>query len=294
MVPPGVPEVFVPTTTPRPLYRPWALGAAKVEFTDTKSGLDFAREAMFIAPVSDGAIPMRWEDAKWLGSIGVRDLASEPAPGARFLEPAPALLSAKSYAAWSKKLVAWLASTQGVARWKSVSLKQYSAPNEDEGAFRARLAQVSREARDRAAEEVRSKYGDKLARLEDRIRQAQGAVAREEEQVNAKRAEAALSFGGGLLRSFLSGSAGRAVTGAASAAKSANRAAKESRDAAREKENLGVLVEKYRALQTELQAALTGVNSELDPSTAPLEQVVTKPKKTGISVHLVALERSAH
>jgi hypothetical protein len=125
--------------------------------------------------------------------------------------------------------------------------------------------------------------------LEDRIRQAQGAVAREEEQVNAKRAEAALSFGGGLLRSFLSGSAGRAVTGAASAAKSANRAAKESRDAAREKENLGVLVEKYRALQTELQAALTGVNSELDPSTAPLEQVVTKPKKTGISVHLVAL-----
>jgi hypothetical protein len=157
MVPPGVPEVFVPTTTPRPLYRPWALGAAKVEFTDAKSGLDFAREAMFIAPVSDGAIPLRWEDAKWLGSIGVRDLASEPAPGARVREPAPALLSAKSYAAWSKKLVAWLASTQGVARWKSVSLKQYSAPNEDEGAFRARLAQVSREARDRAAVEVRSK-----------------------------------------------------------------------------------------------------------------------------------------
>jgi hypothetical protein len=289
MVPPGVPEVFVPTTTPRPLYRPWALGAARVEFTDAKSGLDFAREAMFIAPVGDGAIPLRWEDAKWLGTIGVRDLSSAPAPGARFLEPAPALLSAKSYASWSKKLVAWLASTQGVARWKSVALKQYSAPNEDEGAFRARLAQTAREARDRAAEEVRAKYGEKLARLEDRIRQAQAAVAREEEQVNAQRAAAALSFGGGLLRSFLSGTAGRAVSGAASAAKSANRAAKESRDAAREKENLGVLVEKYRALQTELQAALAGVNSALDPSTAPLEQVVTKPKKTGITVHLVAL-----
>ena len=50
-----------------------------------------------------------------------------------------------------------------------------------------------------------------------------------------------------------------------------------------------MLVEKYRALQTELQTALAGVNSALDPSTAPLEQVVTKPKKTGITVHLVAL-----
>lgn len=107
--------------------------------------------------------------------------------------------------------------------------------------------------------------------------------------MNAQRTDAALSFGGDLLRSFLSGRASRAVSGAARAAKSASRAAKESRDAVREKENLGVLVEKYRALQTELQAALAGVNCELDPSTAPLEHVVTKPKKTGIAVHLVAL-----
>jgi hypothetical protein len=288
-VPPEVPEVFFPTTVPRPLYRPWAVGAARVEFADAKTGLDFAREVMFVAPVSEGAIPLRWEDAKWAGSIGVRDLGDQPAPGARFLDVPGPLLAPKSYAAWSKKLVAWLASTQGVARWKSPALKTFSAPNEDEAAFRARLAMTAREARDRAAEELRAKYGTKLAALEERIRKAQQAVAREQEQANAQRAAAAFSLGGGLLGSFLGGSAGRAVTGATRAAKSASRAAKESRDAAREKDNLDVLVEKYRALQEELRAALAGVTSALDPSTAPLEQVVTKPKKTAITVHLVAL-----
>ncbi|HSO36024.1 MAG TPA: hypothetical protein VLT33_26030, partial [Labilithrix sp.] len=288
-VPPNVPEVFLPTTAPRPLYRAWALGAARVEFTEAKSGLDFAREVLFIAPVSDSAIPLRWEDSKWAGAIGVRDLADQPAAGARFLDVPGPLLAPKSYAAWSKKLAAWLASTQGVVRWKSEALGTFSAPNEDEGAFRARLAQSAREARDRASEELRAKYGTKLAQLEERIRKAQGAVAREEEQASAQRTAAAFSLGGGLLSSFLGGSAGRAVRGAASAAKSASRAAKESRDATREKDNLAALGEKYRALQAELHAAIAGVSSALDPSTAVLQQVVTKPKKTGIAVHLVAL-----
>ena len=289
VVPPGVAEVFVPTTAPRPLYRSFVLGAAKVEFADTKTGLDFAREVMFLAPVTEGAIPLRWEDSKWAGATSVRDLGNEPTAGARFLDPVAPMLSAKSYALWSKKLVAWLAGTQGVVRWRSPALKTFSLPNEDEGAFRARLAQASREARDRAAEELRAKYGSKVTLLEERIRKAQNAVAREQEQVSAQRLQAAFSLGGGLLGSFLGGSSGRAVAGATKAAKSASRAAKESRDAAREQENLATLIEQHRALQDELRAAIAGVTSALDPSTAPLEQVVTKPKKTGITVHLVAL-----
>ena len=288
-VPPNVPEVFLPTTAPRPLYRAWALGAARVEFTEAKSGLDFAREVLFIAPVTDAAIPLRWEDAKWAGAIGVRDLEDHPAAGARFLDVPRPLLAPRSYAAWSKKLVAWLASTQGLARWKSEALDLFSAPSEDEGSFRARLGQSAREARDRASQELRAKYGAKLAQLEERIRKAQGAVAREEEQASAQRTAAAFSLGGGLLSSFLGGSAGRAVRGASSALKSANRAAKESRDATRETENLTALLEKHRALQEELRAAIAGVSSALDPSTSVLKQVVTKPKKTGITVHLVAL-----
>jgi len=288
-VPPGVPEVFFPTTSPRPVYRAWALGAATVAFAEAKTDLAFQREVMFVAPVTGGAIPLRWEDAKWAGNVAVGALASSPAQNARFLDPAAALTVAKNYPAWSKKLVAWLCGTQGVARWKSKALKQTSAPNEDEAAFRARLAQTAREARDAAGADLRDKYGAKITQLEDRIRKARDAVARERDQASAQRADAAFSLGGGLLRSFLGGSAGGAVSGAARAAKSASRAAKESRDANRAQESLEVLLSRHRDLQEELRAAMAGITSALDPSTAPLEHIVTKPKKTGITVHLVAL-----
>ncbi len=48
-------------------------------------------------------------------------------------------------------------------------------------------------------------------------------------------------------------------------------------------------MQRHRELQEQARAALAEITSALDPATAPLEHVVTKPKKTGISVHLVAL-----
>lgn len=289
VVPPGVPEVFFPTTVPSPLYAPMLVGAARVHFEDAKTGLDFTREVMFVTPVVDGPVPVRWEDAKWAGGIDVRALGKDPAPGARFLPvPAP-LLAPKSYDKWTKELAAWLARTQGVARLKSSAAKEYSRPGEDERSFRARLALSSREQRDAKAATVRDKYAAKIATLEDRIRRAQQAVQREQDQADQQKMQSAFDIGGGMLGAFLGGGTRRAVSGAASAARSANRAAKQAKDVAREKENLAALLSKHMELQREANEAVAEAASSSDPATMPLETVVTKPKKTGISVHLVAL-----
>lgn len=287
VLPPDVPEVFLPTTSPRPLYRPFVLGAAHVQFADARTGLDFARDVTFLVRVVDGPVPLHWEDAKWAGRIDLRELAREPAPGARFVAPPSAMLKAKSYGEWSKRLVAWLAETQGVLRWRSPDLKIWSEPNEDERAFRARLLLRTREQRDVAAAEVRAKYAAKLAALEERIRRVQHAVADKQDQASAERREAAIGAGGGLLGAFFGGRS--VVAGASRAAKGASRAAQKERAAAREKENLDALLAKHGELSEEARAALSRVSSALDPATAPLERVVAKPKRTGIDVRLVAL-----
>lgn len=285
VLPPGIPEVFFPTTKPSPVYRPLVVGAARVSFEDAKTGLDFTREVMFVTPATDGPVPLRWEDAKWAGQVPARELGTEPAAGARFLElPAP-LLVAKSYAAWSKELVAWLARTQGIARWRSE--KVWSLPNEDERVFRARLAQTAREARDAAVAEVSAKYQTKLESLAEKIRGKQATLAREEAEANASKVDAALAAGAGIL-AMLGGSR-RGASGVASAARGANRAKKAASDVTRAKESLDVLVAKYRALEEEARAALAEAARAADPATLPLEHVVTKPKKTGIAVQLCAL-----
>ncbi|MBX3231537.1 MAG: DUF87 domain-containing protein [Labilithrix sp.] len=273
VVPPGVQEVFFPTTQPGALYRPMVIGAARVHFEDAKTGLDFTREVMFTTPIADGPVPVRWEDAKWAGGIALRDLASDPVPGARFAAPPGGALDAKSYAKWSTELASWLARTQGIARLKSKEHKVMSAPNEDERAFRARLALLARERRDAEIADVREKYGKKLETLQDRIRRKQDSAERHEERGGF--AVAAL----GLLTARSAGGALRKV----------GSASRNSRNAARDKEDLATLTARYADLQREAQSKLAAIATTHDPATLPLESVVNKPKKTGITVHLVAL-----
>ena len=289
VVSPEVTEVFFPTTLPKAVYEPVVVGAARVHFEDAKTKLDFTRDVMFVVPASEGPIPIRWEDAKWAGGLDVRALAKDPAPGARFRTLPSSLANAKSYDKWEKDFATWLSRTQGIARFKSSEAKEYSAPGEDERAFRARLAQATREARDEKTSALRAKYAAKIEALEEKIRKAQHTVAREQEEASHQQAQSAFAIGGGMLGAFLGGGARRAVSGATSAARSASKAAKQAREVEREKENLQALLAKHLELQREANAAISKATSAIDPATMPLETVVTKPKKTGIEVQLVAL-----
>ena len=269
-----VPQVFFPTTNPQPVYRPFVVGAAKVHFADEKTGLDFTREVMFVTPLADGPVPVRWEDAKWAGAISVQALAKDPVQNARFVEPPADGVTKKSVAGWEKELVKWLTQTQGVARLRSKEPKLLSRPGEDERAFRARLQLLGREARDEAIEEIRASVGKKLATLDERIRKKQGEVARGEDASRYGFAEATFDL---------------FARGPAAAAKRAGRAGVKAKSTARDKEDLSTLFAKRAELQSELQAALAAAAATHDAATMALETVVNKPKKTGISVHLVAL-----
>lgn len=288
VLPPGVPEVFLPTTKPRPNYRAYVAGAARVHIEDPKTKLDFVREVVFLATPTDGPIPLRWEDSVWAGPLAPRDLAGEPVPGeATFVPPAAAALDPKRYPGWTKELAAWLARSQGVARFKHG--KVLSEPNEDERSFRARLALLGREARDQAAAAVRAKYGPKLAALDEKIRNKQQSIAAREEQARGQGLDVAVALGSGLLGTFLGGGARRAVSGAAATARSAGRASRASKSVEREREDLEALLAKHRELTAQAQAALAAATALVDPATAPLEVVGSKPKKTGVTVQLVGL-----
>jgi len=290
VLPPDVPQVFFPTTAPHPLYRPMLVGAARVHFEDVRTGLDYTREVVFVTPIVDGPLPVRWEDAKWAGGIDVRALGAEPVAGARFIPPPASALSPKSYALWSKELAKWLARTQGVARLKSAKQKMFSRPGEDERSFRARLGQLAREARDEDTGEVREKLASNLAAVEDKIRRKQDALAKSEAAAGAQRVDAALSVGGGIFDAFFGRRSSRnVVRGAVRTARSASRASAKANNVARDKEDLAALTAKHAELQREAQKALAQIATAHDPSTLALESVVTKPKKTGITIHLVAL-----
>jgi hypothetical protein len=71
--------------------------------------------------------------------------------------------------------------------------------------------------------------------------------------------------------------------------RSAGRAMKEGSDVNRAKENVGALEQQLADLEAKFQEEVQSLEGMVDPLNEPLEPVVIKPKKTNVTLQLVAL-----
>jgi hypothetical protein len=300
VLPPDVPQYFVPVRGARPsgsrlVYQPMLLGSAQVRFSDPKAKVDVLRDYVYFAPVREGAVPVDWQEAIE-AQLDPADLEKEHAPDAGFA-PLPAIAGkAKNYASWGKDFITWLYGSQSLDIFRSSGLRQVSVPGESERDFRARLGQAAREERDRAVAELRERYAPKTGALEERIRRAEQAVAREQEQAQTQKMQTAISIGATLLGAFLGRKAVSTSTmgRAATAARTASRTWKETQDVGRATETVESLKQQLQDLEAQFAAETKELEAAINPMTGALETVSVKPKKTNISVRLVALAWTPH
>ena len=140
------------------------------------------------------------------------DVGREPRAGARFADVPAAALSARNHRRWSNALEDHVYRKAG-QHLSCPALKISAAPGRTESEFRAQIAQALREKRDEAVEALRARYGTKLATLEDRERQAEQKVEREQAQASSETVTSALSVGGSLLGALFGGRRRRAAQG---------------------------------------------------------------------------------
>jgi hypothetical protein len=292
VLPPEIPQVFIPLRGPSTgvVYHPMLLGAVQIRFTDTKTKTDFVRETVFQTEIKDDSLPVQWEESTET-DIDPNELEKSPAPGAEFAALPPCAAIVKNYSAWNKDLVTWIYSSQQLTTFKCESLGATSNPNESERDFRVRLQQQAREERDRSVEQLRQKYAPQVANLKERLRRAQQAVEREQQQSQQQNMSSVISIGASLLGAFM----GRkmisktTISGAASAARSIGRARKESQDVARYEETVEAVQQQMADLDAKFKAEAESMQSKIDPMTEPLTTIAIKPKKTNISIRLFSL-----
>jgi phage host-nuclease inhibitor protein Gam len=289
ILPPGIPQYFAPATEGA-RFGPALTGAAHVRFTDAKAGVDETREVVVVTPIGDGALAVNWADAEPAG-FTVRDLATEAPPGASFADLPAAAQQAKSYREWAAAFSAWLSREQRLELLRSRELALVSRPGESERDFRIRLQQAARERRDEAVARLQQKYAPKAAALQERLRRAQQAVQKEEEQASDSKVQTVISFGTTLLgamfgrKTISAGTIGRATT----AARGVGRARKEASDVTRAQETVKALEAKVQELDAELQAQVAAIEAAHDPALAALDTLSLKPKRGGIQVQFVGL-----
>jgi hypothetical protein len=291
---PDIPQFFAPSQSPPSesaiTYQPQLLGVARIHYQSKKSGVDSDQSPVVAFPITDAAVPIDWDAGK-LMDIDPKDLGKTPAQKAIY-RPLPAAgADADNYPGWEKDFKGWLYATQRLNLLRSPTFKLTSETGESEGAFRLRLGQAAREARDEAVEKLRKKYGPKLERLEDRIRRAEQAVDREQSQAKTQEMQTAISIGATLLgavvgrKAISSTTLGRATT----AARGVSRSARERQDIARAEETVEALQAQLTDMEAEFQEETDALEAKFDPTGEELETVELKPTKTNISVDTLVL-----
>jgi hypothetical protein len=202
LLPPEVPESFLPRRAPVSaegslVYRPALLGSARAHYASRSADVDHWESLCLLAPFGEELPGDPWEAAQSLDEPP--ELEDEPDPLGKFAALLPEAAQAKRYAAWSKRLAAHVYRNRPLVLQRCASLKQYSAPGESEGEFRASLRHVLRERRDLELEKLRKRYTPKLARLQDRIRRAEQRVEREQDQQRQQKLQTAVSLGATVL-----------------------------------------------------------------------------------------------
>jgi len=296
MLPPDVPQHFLPVTSATPpaaaiTYVPAFYGTATIQFADEKRKVDLSRTVAIVAPLRGGAIPVDWTAAEVVG-LSPSELAIAPAvPDAGFADLPAAAARPKSYETWAKEFARWLYQNQAVTLLRSATAGVLSHPEESERDFRIRLADALRERRDAQAARLREKYAPKIAALTERIRRAEQALAREEEQARQQRLQSAVSVGATILGAFVgrkavsAGTLGRATT----AARGVGRTAKEAQDIARASDTVETLRAQLTTLEVQFEAEAGSIADGSGAQTEPLEPVRLKPKRGQIAVTLVTL-----
>jgi predicted nucleic acid-binding Zn-ribbon protein len=285
---PAIPQFFAPGTAST--WTPALLGAARVAYSDAKLQLDDVRDIVVVAPFVDAPVPVDWEHAEPAG-FAMNELTREPHQAAAF-EPVPAAASTpKKYAQWSKDFAQWVARSQTVELSRSPLTKLVSTLDETERDFRIRIDISVREQRDAELARVRERYAARLATAEDRLRRAEAAVQREQEQVSESKMQAGVSVAATIVGALLGRKAVSASTlgRATTAARGYSRVNRASQDVARAEAEVTALREKRDHLARALEQELQTIASQWEARDAPLERVLVKPKRGGVSLQLVAL-----
>ncbi|MDO9509546.1 MAG: ATP-binding protein [Thermovirgaceae bacterium] len=288
VLPPGVVSVFLPVSPGSEAeYAPFLGAFARVHFSDAKQGIEQTRTVAYAAEMSDGPVPVDWENSFEI-AVDPSTL-SQGMPSSVMSSVPTAGLDPKAYTKWGRDFLKWLPNNSAMTVMTCPAMKESARPGESKADFAARIAMSRREQRDAAVENIRKKYASKITTLQNRLMRAEQAVERESEQAKNKKMETAISFGMALAGAFLGRkintySASRVGTAVTKAA----RLKKETGDVDRAKDTAESvrleMAELERQLEDEIKG--TGFGETLETG---IQESFIRPRASDMTVVLLGL-----
>lgn len=291
ILPPDVPEYYLRPqgVTGSVVYRPTAIGIAKMHFVNAKAKVDTWVTRTLIAPLSEDGRDALWQDAEYHSDL-TNELSTKSLGEGQFIPLPSGITNAGVVESWKKTLSIHLYQHDTLTLMQYPELQLTSKPEETEGDFRARVAQALREKRDLEVAKMKAKFAPKFQTLENKIRLSQERIEREKAQAEQQKIGTYVSVGATLLGALLGRSARVGTVGrAATAAKSMSRIGKESAEVQRAKDSLENLQEQLKALQEQFDEALAPLRLDVDPMSLDLHPNIIRPRKSDIIIDTIGI-----
>ena len=293
LLPPSIPVLYASATQraasgERLVYHPRLLVAARVAYINARYEIDVSRD--IVLALEPGETAVNWAAAETL-TLDINTLEKDAAADAGFAALPPALSDPGNFKSWQGRFRTWLRTDHPLVIWRNKALKELSRADESESAFRIRLQQLAREARDAQSDALRDKYAAKFNTLKERIRRAEQAVEREQDQATGSKLDAAVSVGSALLGALFGRKlvSSTSVTRAATAMRKAGNVQKQSGDVQRASDTVDSLKAQLAELETELRADVDGLESDWSAKAEELEEVAVRPKASDITLQFCGI-----
>jgi hypothetical protein len=270
------------------VYRPALLGTARVHFIDTKADIDTWQDVTAVVKI-DGQVPDHlWDHADVSEGTGP-PASAEPAAGVGFATLPGEMSRAKSYATWGKDLAGHLYREHVLSLWTAPALKQFSRPGESDTEFKLRLATALLEEKNAAIAAAKQDHEKQLAKLDQKITQAESRIGRQKSQFWSRIFEAFLSMVSMVaqISSSRKWASSRNVSTTKTTARNAGRIAQDRESMSQWTQQIEDLREQKSNCEEELTEQLAAIEAKY---TQPaIEKYPIPPRKSDISVSSVKL-----
>jgi Skp family chaperone for outer membrane proteins len=306
VVSPDIPQVFLPVRVDReralsamaerPGFQPaeaqalltcspGLLAMGSVSFSDARLGIDCTRKVRLILhPWQIGPV-IPWGSGEPV-EIEPSELSKTPPEGALFGPLPSGLDTPKAFAGYLKDFTEYLLREQTLNLFYSPSLKLYSQPGESEGDFKARLSVAARERRDAEVEALRSRYSERIARLERQLEKERRELEDSIREYEARKREADISTTEAVVG--LIGIFGRRRSFATVSRKHRLKE-KAKEEVAASQAEITQLTKEIESLRSELEAEAAAVAERWNAALEEVRTLPIKPKRTGVKAEVVAL-----
>jgi hypothetical protein len=263
------------------VYQPVLLAQAVVRYQDRRASIYTARHYAYHIPDLRKSGLIHWEDYE-TAPIDPRSVSGEPLEGAVYAEPASGLYDSSRLSQLRREITDLLYNTKRLAIPFNPELKIYGDPDVDPSEFQAAVVQAAREQRDAEMDQLSSRYGTMLERLEEKLRRKEQELRAEQKELTDRRKEELYTTGEAILSLFR----GR-TNYTLSRMSRATRYRRQTKEDLRESHEFMDEVERQIGdLEIEYEQALAAVNDKWAQVTTIVEDHVISPYKKDIQLEL--------